>query len=163
MADAEFIADLALAVRDGIVSTTPGKLRALYKGYDDELDFELLAEIVTEQVWDALDFAVDSLSEIQGTFATKPHVFHSLISALIHNRFGLPNGVEATDMEPTGSYYADARRAIDSIKRLAAAHEEKEMGEFAEYVRASSEGGNRAAQRAVRVKWLCRALRGEFA
>ena len=163
MADAEFVADLVLAARDGIVSTSPGKLRSLYKQYDDEVGFQLLAEHVIATVTNALEVTVDSLSQIQGTFATKSHVFHSLISALIHNRYGLPGGVEATGLEPLGAFFSDAVKAVESIKRLAAAHEEKDMGQFAEYVRAASEGGNRAAQRAMRVKWLCRALRGEFA
>jgi len=35
MADAEFIADVALALEEGIVSTSPSKLLSLYKKYDE--------------------------------------------------------------------------------------------------------------------------------
>jgi hypothetical protein len=35
MADAEFIADVALAIEEGIVSTSPAKLRNLYSKYDN--------------------------------------------------------------------------------------------------------------------------------
>jgi len=160
MADAEFIADVALAIEEGIVSTSPTKLLALYKKYDDEFPAR---SVMNQQVSGALDAIIGDLSGLQGTYVTKPHIFHSLVCALIHNRFGLIGAQEATGLAPTGQYFSDRDRALTSIKRLAAAHEEKDSTEFGEYVKAASEGGNRAAQRVLRVKWLCRALRGEFA
>ena len=160
MADAEFIADLALAVEEGIVSTSPAKLRKLYSRHDAE--FANLQD-VDGRVAGAFDAVLDNLSSLQGTYATRPHVFHSLLCALMHNKFGLPNVAEQTGLVPIGAYVEDADRAVASIKRLAAAHEEKDVGQFAEYVQAASEGGNRAPQRLVRIKYLCRALRGEFA
>ena len=160
MADAEFVADLALAIREGIVSTSPAKLRALYKNND--ASFGDRGEI-DEKISGAMDVILTNLSEIQGTYMTRPHIFHSLVCALIHNRFGLIGGEAATGIAPSGEYYVDRDRAVISLKRLAAAHEEKDLGEFREYVQAASEGGNRALQRSVRVKWLCRALLGNFA
>jgi Protein of unknown function DUF262 len=47
MADAEFVADLALAVEEGIVSTSPTKLRALYKKYDKTFDQEAIKERIS--------------------------------------------------------------------------------------------------------------------
>ena len=160
MADAEFVADLALAVEEGIVSTSPAKLRALYKRHDESFTD---LDVVDQRVVGALDTTLEYLSELQDTYATRSHVFHSLLCALIHNRYGLPGGAVTTGLEPIGRYFVNAEQAVASIKRLAAAHEEKDTGEFAEYVRAASEGGNRGPQRALRIKWLCRALRGEFA
>lgn len=160
MADAEFVADLALAIEEGIVSTSPAKLRALYKRHDDSF---IPLDAVDQRVIEALDTTLEHLSSLQGTYATRTHVFHSLLCALIHNRYGLPGAVELIGLEPIGQYFVDAERAVASVKRLAAAHEERDTGEFAEYVRAASEGGNRGPQRAIRVKWMCRALRGEFA
>ncbi|WP_018507086.1 DUF262 domain-containing protein [Thiobacillus thioparus] len=159
MADAAFVADLALAVEEGIVSTSPTKLRSLYKKYDETFDH---LEEIDQRVIGSLDSAIEYLSGIQGTHATKPHVFHSLLCALIHNKFGLPGAEDLTGIAPIGEYFVDADRAVASIRRLAAAHEENDIGEFAEYVKAASEGGNRGPQRALRIKWLCRALRGEF-
>ena len=92
----------------------------------------------------------------------KPHVFHSLLTALMHNRFGLPGVEEATGLSPTGVYFADAEAAVVSIQRLAAAHEEKDLSLFDDYVMAASEGGNRAPQRLTRLVWLTKALRGEI-
>ncbi|MEJ7668090.1 MAG: DUF262 domain-containing protein [Casimicrobiaceae bacterium] len=160
MADAEFVADLALAVEEGIVSTSPAKLRTMYKRHDESFG---TLDTVDHRVGGALNAAVEHLSDIQGTYATRSHVFHSLLCALIHNRFGLPGAAAMTGLDPIGQYLITADRAVASIKRLAAAHEEKDLGEFAEYVRATSEGGNRGPQRVLRIKWLCRALRGEFA
>lgn len=160
MGDAEFVADVALALDEGVVSTSPKKLRDLYRKNDDEF-----AEMAAfdEKVSGTFRTIVENLSGIQGTYATKSHVFHSLICALVHNKFGLPNGQESIGLASENSYFTDADRAVASIRRLAAAHEEKDIGEFSEYVRAASEGGNRGPQRAIRIKWLCRALRGEFA
>lgn len=160
MADAAFVADLALAVEEGIVSTSPTKLSALYKKYDEVFPN---IDTVDEYVIGCLNVATEYLSGIQGTYATKTHIFHSLLCALIHNKFGLVGAELATGIAPIGQYFLDPERAVSSIKRLAAAHEENDLSEFGEYVKAASEGGNRAPQRTLRIKWLCRALRGEFA
>jgi hypothetical protein len=160
MADAEFIADLALAVEEGIVSTSPAKLRAMYRDRDRVFSART---VLDERVSGALAVILSDLSDLQGTYITKSHIFHSLVCSLLHNRFGLPRAAELTGLEPIGLYFTDRERALHSLKRLAAAHEEKDTSEFGEYVNAASEGGNRAPQRAIRVKWLCRALRGDFA
>lgn len=159
MSDAELIADIALAVEEGILSTSPAKLNALYKKYDKEFD---RIDMFDERVSEGLEFALNSLSEVQGTFIVKPHVFHSLICALIHNRFGLPTGEEHTGIRPSGAYTANVGLAIEGLRKLAAAHEEKDVLTYGEYVQAASEGGNRSPQRAIRIKWLCWALRGEL-
>jgi hypothetical protein len=160
MADAEFVADLALALDEGIVSTSGTKLRGLYRKFD--ADFPPRA-IWNERITGAFNTILNELSPLQETYATKSHVFNSLACALMHNRDGLPGAVEATGLDPIGVYYVDREKAIVSITRLAVAHEEKDLSVFGEYVKAASEGGNRAAQRTERIKWLCRALRGEFA
>jgi hypothetical protein len=160
MADAEFVADVALALEEGIISTSPAKLIALYRKYDDTFP---VRDSWNDQMGGAFNAVLTDLSGLQRTYITKPHIFHSLISALLHNRFGLPGAEKATGIAPNGTFLSDPARALISLKRLASAHEEKDISEFGEYVNAASEGGNRAAQRTVRIKWLCRALRGEFA
>jgi hypothetical protein len=160
MADAEFIADSALAIEEGIVSTSPTKLLTLYKRYD--VVFATRAAI-DEKITGALDTILTELSSLRGTYITRPHIFHSLICALMHNRFGLIGVQEKTGIAPINEYFTDRERALISLRRLVVAHEEKDVTEFGEYVQAASEGGNRATQRAVRIKWLCQALRGQFA
>jgi len=160
MADAEFIADVALAIEEGIVSTSPTKLLNLYKKYDTEFPDR---RVMNERIDGAFDTILTQLSELRDTYLTRPHIFHSLICALIQNRFGLPNADTVLGLAPIGNYMAGRDRVINGLKRLALAHEEKDTTEFREYVQAASEGGNRAAQRAVRIKWLCMALRGAVA
>ncbi len=160
MADAEFIADLALAIEDGIVSTSPAKLLALYRKNDATFTER---DNFNKQIRGTFNIVLSELSELQGTYITKPHIFHSLICSLLHNHSGLVGAKELTGLAPIGTYFSDRNRALTSLKRLAAAHEEKDLSEFGEYVKGASEGGNRAPQRAVRVKWLCQALRGQFA
>jgi hypothetical protein len=157
MADAEFVADVALAIEEGIVSTSPAKLLSMYKRYDTAFPRR---EMMNEQISGAFDFVLTQLSDLRDTYLTRPHIFHSLLCALIHNRFGLVGAEEQTGLAPIGRYVTDQDRAVAGLKRLALAHEEKDTSEFREYVQAASEGGNRAAQRAVRIKWLCEALRG---
>jgi hypothetical protein len=145
MADAEFVADVALAIEEGIVSTIPQKLVALYRKYDGSFD---VRGFMTERMAGAFEVILSDLSDVQKTYITKAHVFHSFFCALLQNRFGLPGGEEATGITPIGTYFLDRECAVVSLKRLAAAHEEKDTTEFADYVSAASEGGNRAAQRA---------------
>jgi len=160
MADAEFVADVALAIEEGIVSTSPAKLLGMYKRYDSEFSKR---EMMTEQIDGAFNVVLTQLSELRDTYLTRPHIFHSLLCALIHNRFGLIGAEELTGLAPIRAYYTDRERALIGLKRLALAHEEKDTSEFREYVQAASEGGNRAPQRVIRIKWLCSALRGNVA
>jgi hypothetical protein len=104
MADAEFVADVALAIEEGIVSTSPAKLLNLYKKYDSAFPTR---STLNERVSGALDVVLTDLSSLQKTYITKPHVFHSLLCALLHNRFGLKNADEMTGLLPLEKYYSD--------------------------------------------------------
>jgi hypothetical protein len=159
MVDAEVIADIALAVSEGIVSTSPKKLRDLYAANDKEFAARARYD---EQIAGTLAFVRADMSFIQGTFLTKSHIFHSLMCALIQNRWGLPNGLRDTGVAPMHAYWNSRELAERGLLRLAAAHEERDSSAYGAYVDAASEGGNRAAQRAIRIDWLCRALRGEL-
>ena len=159
MADAEFIADLVLAVEEGIVSTSPAKLTALYKTNNEEFPKrEMLDEILSN----VFDVVLGEFSSIQNTYIARPHIFHSFLCALLHNRYGLPNAQYVTGVGFTGKFFEDREGALARLKQLAAAYEEKDLSHFGEFVQAASEGGNRATQRAIRVRWLCEALQGQF-
>jgi len=114
MADAEFIADVALAIEEGLISTSPNKLRSLYKKYDDNFPSR---SIINERVSGALEAVLSDLSSLQKTYITKPHIFHSLVCALLHNRFGLPGTEEAIKLSPIDAYYLDQDRALTSLMR----------------------------------------------
>jgi hypothetical protein len=157
MADAELITEFALALEEGIVSSSPAKLKGIYEKYD--ASFGRATEF-QEKIDGAMDALVGELGGIQQTFMTKSYVFHSLICALIHNRWGLPGVQLGTGIQSTGSFFANPETTVTALKRLAAAHEEKDIALYSEYVNACTEGANRAAQRSVRVKYLCQALQG---
>ena len=159
MLDTELVADLALALNEGIVSTSPKKLNDLYEKNDREF---VSRDSMTQKIGETLAFIRAEMPFVKGTFLTKTHMFHSLVSALIHNKWGLPNGEVMIDLTPFGDYWSTRERATEALLRLAAAYEEKDTTRFGPFVEAASEGGNRAAQRAVRVQWLCRALRDEL-
>jgi uncharacterized protein DUF262 len=157
--DTELVADLALAVEYGIVSTSPKKLHDLYKQNDSVFTRK---ELFEDRVVGTLAFIRAEMPFIAKTHLTKTHIFFSLVSALMQNRWGLPDAESLTGVVPNGEYWASKSKAEMQLLALASAHEDKDITRFEEYVTAASEGGNRASQRIVRTKWLCRALRGEL-
>lgn len=159
MLDTELIADLALAIEEGIVSTSAAKLKAIYKENDADFPRRALFE---ERLAGTLDFMRNNMSFIAGTHLCKAHVFFSLVCALIHNKWGLPEGQASLGLAPTGAFWTSKDIAEPGLRALGAAHEEKDLTRYEEYVTAASEGGNRATQRAIRTRWLCLALRGEL-
>jgi hypothetical protein len=159
MLDTELIADLALAIDQGIVSTSPKKLANIYRDNDAEFSHR---QVFDERIAGTLAFVRGNMSFMAGTYLTKTHIFFSLVCALIYNRWGLPNAEGQLGFAPTGEFWVAAGPAEAGLRKLAAAHEDKDLSRFEEYVTAASEGGNRANQRVIRTKWLCRALRGEI-
>lgn len=142
-----------------MVSTSPKLLRELYKENDEDFPDRRLYE---DRIGTTLSFLRSNMPFVGQTHLTKTHVFFSLVCALIHNRWGLPNAQQSTGLAPIGQYLTDIETAEVGLRALAAAHEEKDLSRFEQYVKAASEGGNRAPQRVVRLHWLCRALRGEI-
>jgi Protein of unknown function DUF262 len=160
MADAEFIADVALAIDEGIVSTSPAKLNQLYKRNDVRFSER---EKMNEEISSALEVILTDFSELQDTYMTRSHVFHSFICALIHRRYGLPGAQDMTGLVPKGSFFVNREIALGGLRELAAAYEEKNFnGRYGNFVKSASEGGNRAAQRAERIWYIFKALDGEL-
>jgi hypothetical protein len=157
--DTEFITDLALAIDQGILSTSPTLLRRMYRENDEDFPAR---EFMNNRILGTLEFVRNEMPFVVGTMLTRTHVFFSLLCALIHNRWGLPHGNETIGLDPIGRFWESREAAEPNLLRLAAAHEEKDLAHYEEYITAASEGGNRANQRAVRTRWLCRALRGDW-
>lgn len=158
--DTEFIADLALAVEQGVISTSPTLLKRIYKDNDKTFASR---DLMNERILGTLAFIRAEMPFVARTHLTKTHVFFSLVCAMIHNRWGLPGVEESSGLAPIGDYWISSPAAEIGLRALAAAHEEKDLTKFEDYVKAASEGGNRANQRMTRLVWLSRALRGEFA
>ena len=155
MGDAEFIADLTMAFEQGVVNTTKTNLHAIYKKYDETFETALELEAKLREVF---SFIAEQLSSLRGSFMTRPAAFFALCCSLYHNKYGLPNFTH-NGPAPIGRFHT---RPIEEVTRIllnmAAAHETKDLSAFPVYVRAMSEGGNRAAQRNARISQILIAL-----
>lgn len=160
MADAAFIADLVLAMQEGVVSTSDAKLHSLYKNFDNSFPQAENFEMALDEIFKVI---AQDLSQIRGSFMTKPFALHALCCAIYHNKVGLVGFTETTGIAPIGrSIGCSSDRATANLLELAAAHESKDMTRFPEYVAAMSEGSNREKQRKERITILCRALRDQL-
>lgn len=160
MADAAFVADLILAMEDGVVSTSDAKLHALYKKYDSSFP---QSDVIKSHIDEIFEFLSRDLSGIRGSYMTKPFALHALCCAMHHNKSGLPGFAEASGIAPIGSFVGcSPERATANLVDLAAAHEGKDSSRYPEYVESMSAGSNRERQRRERISIICRALRDEL-
>lgn len=160
MADAELLAEMILALEQGILSSSNKGLSELYKKYDEQFPLEgQYRGMLTE----FFNYVVERLGELRGSYLMKPYVLHSLFCAAMHNKYGLPGVENKIGLAPIQALAGDAERAFLSLQTLSLAHEGGDSeGEFGEYVWSCSGGTNREPRRAMRVKYLCLALRGEL-
>lgn len=160
MADAEFVADLVLALMEGVGSTSDAKLSAIYKKYDTSFPD---AEKIENTILYIFDVIANDFSAIQGSFMTKPYALYALCCAIYHNKYGLPNFEESTGVSPIGEPFGcGSERAVANLLELAAAHEGKDLSRYPDYVEAVSAGSNREKQRKERITIICRALRDQL-
>jgi len=159
MEDAEFVAEIALAMRSGLVSSSNTSLRGLYEAYDQEF---LEGEQWGQRIDAVFEYIQTELSALQGSYMTKSYAFLSLATALIHMRWGLPGVQETTGIAPSGAFPPDAFPVLNALLALASAHETKDdTGRFKEYVEACKGGSNRVKQRTARLIAISEALRSQ--
>lgn len=158
MEDAEFFAEIVLAFRDGVRSSSNKQLRDMYEQYDERFDEATEWERRIEEIF---GFIQAELSPIQNSYMTKSYAFLSLITAMAHNKWGIPGFEEETGIQPIGAFVHDPATAVEALLELASAHETKDTeGKYKAYVEACKGGSNRLKQRMVRVSSICMALRG---
>jgi len=156
MADAELIADSVLSIERGVISTSASNLKDLYAKYDET--FHNLEEY-REKLTDTVRFIITELEPLRKTFLMKPYAVQSLITALIHCRYGISQIAEGLGVSSIGTFTLDPQRARDALLELARAHEAKETdGPHADYVWGASGGTNRYPRRLARVIAMLRAL-----
>lgn len=155
MGDAEFIADLAMAFEQGVVNTSKTNLHAMYKKYDEVFE---AAQELEAKIREIFSFIAEHLSSLRESHMIRPAAFFALSCALYHNKYGLPNFMPNLPA-PIGRFHT---KPIDEVTRtlinMAAAHETKDSAAFPVYVRAMSEGSNRAVQRNDRISQILIAL-----
>lgn len=156
MADAELIADCILALERGVISTSAPNLKDLYARYDD--DFPNLEEY-RQKLEASVQFIVTELEPLRDSFLMKPYAVQSLITALLHARYGIAHITESLGIQPIGAFAADPQRARSALIELARAHEAKEIdGPHSDYVWGALGGTNRYPRRLARVLAILKAL-----
>lgn len=159
MADAELLTDCVLAIERGVVSTSPSDLRALYKKYDEA--FPAGQEYI-EKLRSTFEFIIEELDAVRSSYMMKPYALHSLVTALVHCKYGIADIEERWQVPPIGRFSVNPRVSSNQLLALAQAHEAKEIdGPYGTYVWGCLGGTNRAPRRTARVAAILRALGAE--
>jgi hypothetical protein len=153
LADAVFFSEFILALREGIQTSAPTKLDALYRdldnGYGDASEIEARFEALFDRLigWDTLH---------QGVLM-KPYNFYSLALAISHAQ--APVRTLENDCELAGPVDLDRDSVLLNLSTLASAVADPETHVvLADFVRAGSAATNTEISRRTRFRWFCRAL-----
>ena len=85
----------------------------------------------------------------------KSYSFYSLFSALVHAKFGIPNGYKTIGKNSIGKFISDKVKAVNLFRLLSEAHELQDVsGKYGEYVVASLTTTTKELQRSVRTKYI---------
>jgi hypothetical protein len=156
MSDASLIAECIIATEEGIINSSPTSLNAVYKKYDTGLGG---VSIHLEETRLAIRFIYENFGELRKTFLMKPYALHSLITALVHSRYGIDAISNEWNAPSTGHFAVDPRQALRQLMELAQAHEAKEEGgPHATYVWGCLSSTHRKPRRVARVAAILRAL-----
>jgi len=156
MSDAALLSDIILAFEKGIISSSPNELNKLYTRYDEEFAF---SEEYKNQIMEAVEFITQHLEVLRKTHMMKPYAFHSLMTALVFNRFGNTAIETEFNIRPLGRFAADNTEAAEKLLAMAQAHEAKEIeGPYDTYVWGSLSTTDRKLRRTARTCSILRAL-----
>jgi hypothetical protein len=155
MQDAEFLTELAIVMEAGITNKSDKGFEDIYRRYNKEFPSEDTFRVRLHEFAKVL---TEDFASLRNTFITKSYVCHSLFSAMMQRKYGIPGG-DRLDIPTEGAFYADLPRTLDRLAGLAEAHELQDTtGPYAEYVEACLSTTHRIKQREARTKWLGKAL-----
>lgn len=155
MADAKLLTEICHAMLNGIKTTNAKMLDDLYRSRDkafieeDDLKRRLLEALDDLLTWEA----------IYNTSLSKPHVFYSMVLAIMHSTKPLP---QLETICAGGKRTKDNETIIEGLTALASALENREGETFRTFVDASIDRTNVADHREKRMQWFCKALQGEL-
>lgn len=156
MSDAAIIADCIVAIENGVVSASPRDLNDLYKKYDDSFSKE---QAFREILQETFNFIIANFGRLRRTFMMKPYALHSLVTALIHSRYGIEKIAADWQSPSIGQFAIDPAGSEARLLELAQAHEAKELeGAHGKYVWGCLSTTDRKARRTARVAAILRAL-----
>jgi hypothetical protein len=157
MKDAEFLAELILAVLNGIETTSQAKLEKLYKDNNGEEFPE--RDTVLHHLEKGFD-ALREMPDIYGTALMKPSNAYCLLLALAHFAESIPALEHITSELPSSPIDRDTQ--LFQISQLSIVARDAKKGEaegdLEEFASACRAGTNTAATRVIRFRWLFQAL-----
>lgn len=158
MGDSEFIADLIVCLEKGIVAKTAKQIDDLYKRYDREFESsEEFIKIINE----FFKVLVTDLAPLHGTFMMKSYVIHSLFSAYVACKYGIPGMNDLVKFQPDINIQFDFNRIVPILNELAEAHELQDVeGEHSGYVKACLSSTTKLPQRKERFRVLANIFHG---
>lgn len=149
MGDAEFIADMIVALEYGVVAKTAKSIEILYKKYDVTFADEVLYKVILK---DFFDFLAGPLRELKDTFIMKSYAIHSLFTAFAIVKYGIPNSA-GINIQPNHNIKFNIQNILNKLRELAYAHEQQvENGPNAEYVKCCMSSTTKLPQRTKRVQ-----------
>lgn len=156
MADASLITECIDAYEKGVISSSPKSLRDLYTTHDETF-FE--KSNYHEMIKETFQFIIEHFNALRNTFMMKPYALHSLVTALIHCKFGISQIEHEWGVHPINRFCTDPQEAVSRLLELARAHEAKETeGPYAKYVWGCLSTTDRTARRTARVAAILRVL-----
>ncbi|MEJ6789002.1 DUF262 domain-containing protein [Brevundimonas sp. BR2-1] len=154
MGDQELITEVYQFTQDGITSSSPSVLKAIYATND--VNFPQADEFRT-QITDAIRYIAENFPNLRRSFMMKPYAFYTLVTALIYNRYATPLNVDG--VRSAGAFAVNPRASQERLLLLALSHEAKETdGPYREYVLGCLGGTNRVTQRTQRFTHVLTAL-----
>ncbi|MFC3087241.1 DUF262 domain-containing protein [Tabrizicola soli] len=156
MADGALITDIVLGMEEGIVSTSPPNLKSLYSKYDKNFPNQ---ELYRDQILSTFTYIQENLDSIRNTFITKQYAMHSLVLALIHNRYGIKAIEDQFGVVGNQEFAHDKKATAEALVEMAGEQEAKILdGNWPKYVWGASSTTDRKARRTARMASIFRAL-----
>lgn len=154
MQDSEFLTELAIVLEHGIADKSVTSLSQIYRQYNKEFAKE---EEYLKKIIEFVDVLQNDFAPLKDTFISKSYICHSLFTAMMQKKYGIPNGetLGITD----GSFYTNLQLTLERLTALMGAHEYQDTrGEYGAYVEACLSTTHRKKQRTTRSLWLRNAL-----
>ncbi|MGP2502977.1 DUF262 domain-containing protein [Pantoea ananatis] len=156
MLDAEFLSEIIIAIEEGIISSSPVKLTAIYKKYDETFQG---SDVYFSRIKEIFTFIWTSFEPLRNSFMMKPYALHSLFTALYISKYGIKDVSELYGIENIGTFTDNVSISLTRLEKLAEAHETKDWaGKYTTYLYGVDSSTNKISQRTARVFTILEAL-----
>jgi hypothetical protein len=155
MEDAKFIADICVALEDGLISASERRIDKLYEQFDENFPVEAEYESrIADGINDVLEFR-----EVLGDELIKKYQLYCLILAFAHARRPIESLQNVYQSRGNGIRDTQAtREALSRLAEAAATGDDGGSPALREFIDSSSKTTDRQVPRAKRFKSLCEAI-----